>query len=461
MLRRRAGGSALLIVVVITFMVVALSAAYVSTSVTASRGVSAAEARFQARAVAWSGLNRAIVELDESCSAAAACSHSIGGVAPACFGNVDGQVDVPSVFDVVLNPKGVKNRSADADLLDLDHAMAVPDGWIDFRDQTLTRPGIAVARRLGSGVYSVRTRTEGALVTDSGLPYFYAAYRIRAYGSAFGETAGLEALLVRETQRPFRFAVFGNALVTGNGSIYTDSWNSEVSARYETSPTIGAKGDLGSNGTVDLSGGSGAVNGTIMENAGRSVPDADVPPPPPDAYNSIDIHTSRTLTDPRIVVGDIKLAGGNVLAFVPPPGGLQEVWVTSDADTTGSGVIAVDQPAPPAAPGTVRIYLTGPGPYKFAGNGIANPDPNSRPMNLQIISNVATTIVVGANFTGVIYAPRANVDLSGTVDLMGGVVAAQVTLNAGNFHFDESLPKMTFRTKPIYRIGALVDLPAR
>jgi hypothetical protein len=461
--RRR--GSALLIVVVVTFMVFALAAAYVSTSVTVSRGTSSSEARLQARTVAWSGLNRALLELDESCSAGAVCSHVAAGDATPCFGNVDGQVDVPGIFDLATNPKGVKNLGLASfqDALDLDHATSTPDGWIDFRDQTLARPGIAVSRRVGGGTYSVRVRPEGALVTDAGPPFFHAAFRIRAYGTAQGESAGLEALVVRETQRPFQFAAFGNATVVGNGSIVTDSWNSNASPRYELAPTHGTKGDLGSNGSVALSGGSGSVMGTLTPNAGRTVPDADVPPVPADAYSAGFVNRSRTFTDARVAMSRVNLTGSDVLTFAPPPGGLQEVWITDEASITGGGQIVIQQPPSPALPGTVRIYLSGDGPYKFAGNGIANQDPRSVPMNLQIVSAKPVSLAIsgGANLTAVVYAPKASVDLSGTAQLMGGVVGSRVDLNSGTFHFDEALPQMTFRTKPIYRIATLIDVAAR
>jgi len=139
---------------------------------------------------------------------------------------------------------------------------------------------------------------------------------------------------------------------------------------------------------------------------------------------------------------------------------------TTDA---GPGATAPTPTAPapwspaPAATGTVRFYLTGPGPYKFSGNGIANDDPRAVPLGFQIESATSVPIAIsgGADFTGVIYAPKAEVNLSGTAEVMGGVVGATVTLNSGTFHFDEALPKVVFRTRPIYRIATLIEVAAR
>ncbi len=458
-------GTALIVVVVVVLVLVTLMAAYVGQSVTHARGTSVSEGRFEARAAAMSGLNRALLELDDSCSASQICSHVAAGATAPCYGNVDGETSEPLVYQLPARPSGVKQRnlSSDLDLLSLDAGVTGSDGWIDFRDQTVSAPGVAIAKRVHAGAYTVRARAEGALVTDEGSPPFHAVYRVRAYGTARREVAGLEAVVVRQTTRPFQFAAFGDATVVGNGSIVTDSWDSRVSTRYETAAVHGSKGDLGSNGPVELSGGSGSVAGTVTPQANKPVPDADVPPPPTGAYWAGDVRRTETFSQSQVVIDKMSLAGADLITFAPPPGGVQEVWITKEVSVTGGAQIVIQQPAAPAAPGTVKIYLTGDGPYKFSGNGIANGDARSVPMNLQVISAKAVPIAIsgGAHFTGVVYAPKATLDLSGTAQLMGGVVASRVDLNAGTFHFDEALPKMVFRTKPIYRITTLVDLPAR
>src|SRR5438477_249487 len=104
---------------------------------------------------------------------------------------------------------------------------------------------VSVARGTSSSEarLDARTTAEGTLVTDEGDPPFYAAYRIRAYGTARGEVAGLEALVLRQTTRPFQFAAFGDSAVVGNGSIYTDSWNSNTTARYADATVKGSQGN--------------------------------------------------------------------------------------------------------------------------------------------------------------------------------------------------------------------------
>jgi hypothetical protein len=463
--RTRERGSALLVVVVVIFVIVALTAAYVGQTVSVARGTSSSEARLEARTTAWSGLNRAILELDDSCSASAVCSHVVAGAPNPCFGNIDGAIDAPSVFDLATNPKGVKQRNlaADQDLFSIDAGTTGADGWIDFRDETVAAPGVALSHRVAGALYSVRTKAEGALVTTEGDPPFYAAYRIRAYGTARGEVAGLEALVLRQTTRPFQFAAFGDAGVTGNGSIFTDSWNSSTTARYADAPVKGVQGDLGSNNDVNLAGASATLNGLVTTNANQPVPDADVPPAPSTVYVAGDVRTTQSFAQPQLVIGSLALAGSDVVTFAPPPGGTMDVWITQGVSVTGQAQIVIQQPPAPSATGAVRFFLTGPGPYKFSGGGIANDDPRAVPLDLQIeaANDVSIAISGGADLTGVIYAPRASVDLSGTAQLMGGVVGATVTLNSGSFHFDEALPKVVFRTRPIYRIATLVDVAAR
>jgi Tfp pilus assembly protein PilX len=458
-------GTALIVVVVVVLVLVTLMAAYVGQSVSLARGTSATEGRFEARHAALSGLNRALLELDDSCAASQICSHVAAGSTTACFGNVDGTTAVPTVYQYPANPAGVKQRNlpADLDMFSLDAGRSGSDGWIDFRDQTSVTPGVAIARRMQAGAYTVRSRAEGVLVTDEGTPPFYAVYRLRAYGTARREVTGVEAVVVRQTTRPFQFAAFGDATVVGNGSIMTDSWDSRVTTRYDRAVVKGTKGDLGSNGTVDLSGASAAIAGSITSHANKPVPDADVPPPPSGAYWAGDIRRTETFAQSQVVIDKMTLAGSDRITFAPPSGGIQEVWVTKEVSVTGGAQIVIQQPSPPAVPGTVKFYLTGDGPYKFSGNGIANGDERSAPINLQIMSAKAVSIAIsgGAHYTGVVYAPEATLDLSGTAQLMGGVVAGRVTLNSGSFHFDEALPKMVFRTRPIYRITTLVDLPAR
>lgn len=184
-------GNALAAAIVTALGLLVAAGIAVSASLRDSHDATAADARLAARTVAWSGLNRALVELEASVSGV--CSHAAAGDARSCFGNVDGQVDVPSVFDLATNPRGVKNRNlpGERDALDLDGAGIGSDGWIDFRDQTRVRPGVALSRSV-AGLYTVRVREEAP-----------GRFRVRAYGSSDGETAGLEALVLRESERPF------------------------------------------------------------------------------------------------------------------------------------------------------------------------------------------------------------------------------------------------------------------
>lgn len=108
---------------------------------------------------------------------------------------------------------------------------------------------------------------------------------------------------------------------------------------------------------------------------------------------------------------------------------------TSALDVTGNAGINI------AAGSSLKIYTDGN--VKIAGNGLLNNNP--QPSTMQIWGTRTTLtqdIDIAGNgaLKGVVYAPNAAVKINGNGDVMGSVVANDITLvGNANFHYDESL----------------------
>ena len=127
--------------------------------------------------------------------------------------------------------------------------------------------------------------------------------------------------------------------------------------------------------------------------------------------------------------GVLEVSSGDVVLHVTGNidlGNSCEIVVKGDATLTiyvdgnivsglGSGI---NTEAPPEQAATFQLYATGTGPQKF-------------------------DVKAKNKFTGVIYAPNADVDLYANGDAYGSVVADSFEFKSGgNFHYDEALSKM-------------------
>lgn len=107
----------------------------------------------------------------------------------------------------------------------------------------------------------------------------------------------------------------------------------------------------------------------------------------------------------------------------------------------GSGELAI------AAGAELQIYA--PGDIKIAGQGVMNGGTTAATANLPIAFQIWGTKTTGVQdiqiagngaLSGIVYAPQASVKINGNGDVLGSVVANDITLT-GNaaFHYDESL----------------------
>lgn len=141
-----------------------------------------------------------------------------------------------------------------------------------------------------------------------------------------------------------------------------------------------------------------------------------------------------------IVVSDITTSGnsqtvtflGNVTLIVTAGAGSQAIKISGN----NSGITV-------GANSSLKIYTAGN--VDLTGQGITNS--TGAPKNVQFYGTSTTTqdikIAGGGNFSGVIYAPAADVTINGDGSMTGSVVANNITLT-GNaaFHYDESLGNM-------------------
>lgn len=95
------------------------------------------------------------------------------------------------------------------------------------------------------------------------------------------------------------------------------------------------------------------------------------------------------------------------------------------------------------------IYLEGSTPgsnvAQLSGNGVSNA--TGQPARFQLMTNSAKNVQVSgnANFNGVIYAPSANITISGNGQIYGSVVGKGITSSGnGAIHFDLALADITY-----------------
>jgi hypothetical protein len=125
---------------------------------------------------------------------------------------------------------------------------------------------------------------------------------------------------------------------------------------------------------------------------------------------------------------DIKLAGNASIAI--SSGASLEIYAGRDVDIAGNGVAN----GTPSGATLTATEAQQPAKFKVWGTGTSN-----TPQTIKIAGNGA--------LSGVVYAPNADVTINGNGDVMGSVVANNITL-VGNaqFHYDESLGQFAFGT---------------
>jgi hypothetical protein len=160
-------------------------------------------------------------------------------------------------------------------------------------------------------------------------------------------------------------------------------------------------------------------------------------------YESITVGAKETLSvkENTIVVVTLTKTGGTALKVFGtdaiiriPSTSTLAFYIEGDVDILGSGVANEGRPMQFQIWGTL-------------------PEPSDKPQDFKIAGN--------GDFSGIIYAPNADVSLNGggkdTDDVKGAVIGKKITINgSGEFHYDESLAKMDFGDA--YRLKAWSEL---
>ena len=285
--------------------------------------------------------------------------------------------------------------------------------------------------------------------------------------------------------------ILAKTTITMSGGAYTDSFNSSdplksTNGQYDpakrqkhgdiATTITGNQSDLGScyiYGNASSNGGafvkSTNVQGTIYNNFSTTVPPISDPSfssvnsTPTTVYNP---HNPVTLTagtasaPANYVLSAINISNKqNPLILAPPASGQPgyiNVWVKGNVNTSGNGYIQIMSGV------QATFYVDG----DISVSGGAFDNENGIASSLTIYgvtpSDGSTrnyTVSGNSTFVGVINAPAFNFQLTGTGDVMGSVIANQITITgAAGFHYDEALAHSLAPSTIVgYTVGSWVE----
>ena len=274
--------------------------------------------------------------------------------------------------------------------------------------------------------------------------------------------------ILAKPKSPFTMALLLNNQLTMSGGGVIDSFDSSNSAKStnglydQTKRQTNAKvGINNTQGQTDLKGtyvyGSLAYSGTTPSNDGNvtggvtspfSKPITAVTAPTWSSYNATPtiINNSATLTggtqsSPALYkVSSLTVAGGKSLTLAPYAAGQQsymEIWVTGDFTTSGSGFI--DQQAGVHVTYHIQGSLTVSG-SSFNNEGGIAANNTIDMMNPPTGVSQKVTVSGGGTFIGVIDAPGADFDISGSASFSGALIGNTMNISGGaSVHYDQAL----------------------
>ncbi len=306
----------------------------------------------------------------------------------------------------------------------------------------------------------------------AGAPRVYADATLTFPGDTLTVAKAVQVDLRRRSR--FAMGLVARNQITFNGNVASvDSWNSEFNPdgtpRGSPVPYAPAyKRDSGSVGSTSVAVGSVAINNADIwgfasvggsSSSGVSVGTNGIIGPfgSPSGY----VDTTRVATDftanfdtvsnptSAIDIGAVgaTLGGAGITATYRFAGAITNSFTVKGHITlilTGAGdvlklngggdTLTID------AGSSLTIYTAGD--INLTGGGVVNP--NAQASSLQIYGTHATSQDIalggGSQFNGVVYAPNGNVKIHGNPDVMGSIVANNITV-VGNskFHYDEAL----------------------
>jgi hypothetical protein len=236
---------------------------------------------------------------------------------------------------------------------------------------------------------------------------------------------------------PTTFNTYGGN-IGANGNLAENGSKTTIYGTLST-PDTGVGNCSGGNVTAWTSNGNAQVTGGLVKLPQIvSFPTPVIPPP---GTTNESINSATTLAPGSY--GDITLSGQGVLTLTPG------VYNINSISGSGANTALLIGPDPIThLYGQVTINVTGNNqttPVSLTGNGLENPTLN--PANLQINYAGTGTIKIAGNSSAaaVIYAPNANVTLTGGSDFYGAILGQNVTDAGGTaIHYDLNLSNNTF-----------------
>jgi len=139
---------------------------------------------------------------------------------------------------------------------------------------------------------------------------------------------------------------------------------------------------------------------------------------------------------------ELRMSGSDKLLVLSPG---RTLYIRDDLDMTGQSQIII-------APGaSLKLYVGGS--IKLAGNGLFNYTLDASKLNIMGLPSTKDVQISGnAAFTGILYAPQANIVMDGggtdTYDIVGAIVGASALMKGHfQFHYDEALGRAKIWSK--------------
>jgi hypothetical protein len=252
---------------------------------------------------------------------------------------------------------------------------------------------------------------------------------------------------------------------------YSDSRDGDVSAGTAIFSEYGPiYGDVTTNGGTITNKSNGTISGTIDNNVPFTIPPLEAPAGYPAGYTSTSMTTigptlSTATSDltPALYVYSSLTSGITINPYVDPVTHVaQETYVTIVVNGNVGGNITINNHV------NAQIYFTGNlNLSQVANNNVddAVPTNPSRAGHLQFygISPTVPGVTQSINITppadlyAAIYAPNADLTLTGNPDIYGAIVCHNFSGNGNTgFHYDKALARLIARVTD-YRIASYIE----
>ena len=233
---------------------------------------------------------------------------------------------------------------------------------------------------------------------------------------------------------------YGGTNIGTNANIGTNG-SSAGAIDINDNTVVNGGASTGPGGTVTIDP-TATINGTVSDNCSEILPRIRIPADASTAPSGGDytVSSPQSLSAGTYQFSSISVSGKGVLTTTGPV----TLYVTGDLSVAGTGSIVVNDQTTIYVDG--KIYL--------AGNGITNT--TQTPSNLLMFSTSTNTldgvyIAGNAAFYGAVYAPNASVEIAGNGQAFGAFVAdALYVPGNGQIHYDEALTVISVESLATY-----------